>query len=349
MNKRIEKLLKVMSEKKLDNILITDPKNMYYLADFYQGEGYLIIGKAGLILATDSRYTEYAVSNCKDFETVDITGTKVSDFISHGQTLGFEDKFVTYAYYKNLSEKVPCLMEASDLITGLREVKDETEIKYIKKAVEISDMAFSHICSYIKEGMTEKEVSAEIDCFMKKNGAQDSSFSTIVAAGERGSLPHAIPSDRPLKDGDLVVMDFGAVYMGYMSDMTRTLAIGEIDDEKRKIYETVLKAQKDAEAAIREGARACDVDRVARDYIDSLYPDSFGHSLGHSVGLDIHESPNLSPKNQKELKKGNVVTVEPGIYIPGFCGVRIEDMVVVEKTGAEILTRSPKELICVGK
>ncbi|MBE7050613.1 MAG: aminopeptidase P family protein [Ruminococcaceae bacterium] len=348
MNKRIEKLLKVMSDKNLDNILITNPKNMYYLADFYQGEGYLIIGKAGLILATDSRYTEYANSNCKDFEVRDITKTKVTDFITHGQALGFEDEFVTYAYYKNLSEKVSCLVGASDLIRDLREVKDETEIEYIKKAVAISDMAFSHICSYMKEGMTEKEVSAEIDCFMKKNGAQDSSFSTIVAAGERGSLPHAIASDRPLKKGDLVVMDFGAVYMGYMSDMTRTVAIGDIDDEKRKIYETVLKAQKDATLAIREGVRACDVDRVARDYIDSLYPDSFGHSLGHSVGLDIHESPNLSPKNQKELKKGNVVTVEPGIYIPGFCGVRIEDMVIVGDKKAEILTGSSKELIYVG-
>lgn len=348
MNKRTEKLLGCMSRMGIDNILITDPKNMYYFSGFYQGEGYLIIGKAGFILATDSRYTEYAVNTCTDFEVKDITKVKISDFISDGESLGFEDEFVTYAYYKNLSEKVPCLVGASGLIRDLREVKDDIEIEYIKKAVEISDMAFSHICSYIKEGMTEKEVSAEIDCFMKKNGAESSSFSTIVAAGERGSLPHALPSDRQLKKGDFVVMDFGAVYMGYLSDMTRTVAVGETDGEKRKVYETVLSAQLKALSEIKAGVKACDVDRCARDYIDSLFPDTFGHSLGHSVGLDIHESPNLSPKNIKELESGNVVTVEPGIYIPGFCGVRIEDMVIVRDKKAEILTCSPKELIYVG-
>ncbi len=345
MNIRLEKLLDSMKNIGLDNILITDPKNMYYLSNFYQGEGYLIVGNAGLILATDSRYTEYAESACPDFQVMDITKVKISDFVSSSENLGFEDTFVTYSYYQKISQQAANLVPVGELISSLREIKDENEIEYIKKAVKISDMAFTHICSYIKEGMTEKEVSTEIDCFMKKNGAESPSFSTIVAAGERGSLPHAIPSDRPLKKGDLVVMDFGAVYMGYMSDMTRTVAVGDVSDEKRKIYETVLKAQKDGIKAIREGVRACDVDKIARDYIDSLYPSSFAHSLGHSVGLEIHESPNLSPRNEKELKKGNVVTVEPGIYIPGLCGVRIEDMVVVDKENAIILTKSPKELI----
>ena len=348
MNNRIEKLFSRMKDIGIDNIIITNPKNMYYFSGFYQGEGYLIIGKAGLVLATDSRYTEYALSACPDFKIEDITKVKVSDFISPGECLGFEEEFVTYSYYQKLSGQISSLVPAGDIISGLREIKDETEIEYIKKAVEISDMAFTHICSYIREGMSEKEVSAEIDCYMKKCGAESSSFSTIVAAGERGSLPHAIPSERTLKKGDLVVMDFGAVYGRYVSDMTRTVAVGEISEEQKKVYDTVLEAQKTALSAIKAGVRGCDVDRVAREYIDSLYPGTFGHSLGHSVGLDIHESPNLSPKNLKELKFGNVVTVEPGIYIPGFCGVRIEDMVVVMDEKAEILTGSSKELICVG-
>lgn len=348
MKNRIEKLIQLMEKEEIENILITNPKNMYYFSGFYQGEGYLLIGRAGLILVTDSRYTQYAISACPDFKVEDISRVCVTDYISPDAPLGFEDEYVSYAFYKSISKKVNNLVCASELIRQIRRIKDGRETELIKAGVEISDNAFSQICQYIKRGMTEKQVAAQIDCLMKKNGAEASSFSTIVASGERGSLPHAIPSDKVLEEGDFVVMDFGALYEGYCSDMTRTVAIGRADEEKKKIYDTVLRAQLAALSEVKAGHTGAYVDSVARKIIDESYPGTFAHSLGHGVGLDIHESPNLSPKNHSELVASDVVTVEPGIYVPGLCGVRIEDMVVVSHQGCEILTRSPKELLILG-
>ena len=346
LNNRVQKLLLSMEEASIDNIIIiTDPKNMYYYSGFYNGEGYLLIGRCGNFLVTDSRYTEYAQSLDTGFEVCDITKRKLSDFLSPESILAFEDRHISYSQYASFKELHQNLVACKHLAIKPREIKEESEISAIKKAAQIADDAFDYALSVMKCGMTEKEIAAEIDCFMKKSGAEGTSFSTIVASGARGSLPHAIPGDNPLMPGDLVVMDFGCIVDGYSSDMTRTVAMGDIDDESYDVYSTVLSAQRKALSGIKNREIAKNIDKLARDVIDKKYPGRFGHALGHSVGLDIHEAPNLSPKNDKPIASGNVLTVEPGIYIPGKCGVRIEDLVVVTDDGYINLTRSPKELI----
>jgi len=345
LDNRVQRLLDSLKEASIDNIIITDPKNMHYYSGFYNGEGYLLIGKCGRLLVTDSRYTEYAQSLKTGFEVFDISERKLSDFLPEKSLLAFEDRHISYSQFVLFSNLHSYLIPCGDMALKPREIKDETETECIKRAALIADKAFDYILSIMKPGMTEKETAAEIDCFMKKNGAEGPSFPTIVASGARGSLPHAIPSDNTLKNGDLVVMDYGCIVGGYASDMTRTVAIGDIDDESHKVYDTVLKAQLKALDGIKNGAVAKNIDKLARDFIDESYKGRFGHSLGHSVGLDIHEAPNLSPKNDKPVVSGNVVTVEPGIYIEGFGGVRIEDVVVIEENGVRNITFSPKELI----
>ncbi len=348
MNNRVESLIAAMKEKGITDVLITDPKNMHYYSGFRNGEGYLLIGDSGSRVVTDSRYTEYAADVCKGFDVCDITASRLSAFLGDGAVLGFEDKHMTYAEYEAVSGQVSNLVPIGDMALKMREVKDSYEIECITKAAAIADKAFDYMLGVLQEGMTEKQAAAEIDCFMKKNGAEATSFDTIVASGERGSLPHAIASERTLRRGDLVVMDFGCVVGGYASDMTRTVAIGDVRYECEDVYNTVLCAQLEALSLIKSGAIASQIDASARNIINERYSGRFGHALGHSVGLDVHESPNLSPKNQKPLSRGNVVTVEPGIYIPGLCGVRIEDLVVVTDDGCVNLTHSPKELIKIG-
>lgn len=348
MNNRVHNLIAAMKEKGITDVLITDPKNMHYYSGFKNGEGYLLIGDSGFRVVTDSRYSQYAADVCKGFEVCDITSNRLSGFLGDGATLGFEDKHMTYAEYVAISGQVSSLVPIGDMAIKPREVKDFGEIESITQAAAIADKAFEHMLGVLKAGITEKQAAAELDCFMKKNGAEAASFDTIVAAGERGSLPHAIASERALRRGDLVVMDFGCVVNGYASDMTRTVAIGDVSSSCEDVYNTVLSAQLKALSLIKSGAIASEVDASARNIINERYSGRFGHALGHSVGLDIHEAPNLSPKNQNPLVCGNVVTVEPGIYIPGFCGVRIEDLVVVTDEGYVNLTHSPKELIRIG-
>ena len=348
MNNRVQNLIAAMKEKGITDVLITDPKNMHYYSGFKNGEGYLLIGDSGFRVVTDSRYSQYAADVCKGFEVCDITSNRLSGFLGDGAALGFEDKHMTYAEYVGISGQVSSLVPIGDMAIRPREVKEFGEIESITKAATIADKAFEHMLGVLKEGITEKQAAAELDCFMKKNGAEKASFDTIVAAGERGSLPHAIASERTLRRGDLVVMDFGCVVNGYASDMTRTVAIGDVSSSCEDVYNTVLSAQLKALSLIKSGAIASEVDASARNIINERYSGRFGHALGHSVGLDIHEAPNLSPKNQNPLVCGNVVTVEPGIYIPGFCGVRIEDLVVVTDEGYVNLTHSPKELIRIG-
>lgn len=347
LNNRIINLIKRMEASGIDNILITDPKNMHYYSGFYNGEGYIVAGKSGFFVVTDSRYTEYATSVCEGFDVCDISSHKLTDFVPASQSLGFEDKSISYSQYVWASSAVKDVLPIGNMALELRQIKDSVELSCIERAAAIADGAFSYICSVMRPGMTEKQVAAEIDCYMKKNGADDIAFSTIAAAGERGSLPHAIPTDRPLKEGDLVVMDYGCIIDGYASDMTRTVAVGDVSEECEKIYYTVLEAQQKALSEIKSGKIACEIDKCARDIINVSYNGRFGHALGHSVGLDIHESPNLSPKNNKPLACGNVVTVEPGIYVPGLCGVRIEDLVAVTKDGIINFTKSDKELVIV--
>ncbi len=337
-----------MQEAGIDTLFITDEKNLHYYSGFYKGEGYLVINKNRLIVVTDSRYTEYASNACKDFEVKNIASCTYSDFVSENDVCGFEDQSISYLQYSKINAEVKNLIPACDMTDVLRQIKDEGEIELIKKAAHITDMAFTHICSYIKQGVSEKQVAAEIDSFMKKNGADDIAFSTICASGVRASMPHAIPTDEKLQNGDFVVLDYGCTIGGYCSDMTRTVAVGSVSDEKKDIYNRVLEAQLMALDSLKEGVTGEYVDKIARDYLDKHYKGAFAHALGHSVGLYIHEAPNLSPRNKNELKSGTVITVEPGVYLEGNTGVRIEDLTVVRENGCEILSHSPKELIILG-
>jgi Xaa-Pro aminopeptidase len=225
-------------------------------------------------------------------------------------------------------------------------VKTEKELEKMAKAADIADQAFHHIIGYIRPGVTERAVALELEIYMKKLGASALSFETIAASGVRSSMPHGIATDKIIEDGDFLTLDFGCVYDGYCSDMTRTVVVGKATQKQKKIYGVVLEAQIAALNAIREGINGIDVDKIARDVISSRgYGEYFGHGLGHGVGLEVHEEPRLSPTGTKKLLENMVVTDEPGIYIPGFGGVRIEDLIVVKKDGCEVLSKSPKQLI----
>lgn len=344
---RIEKLRKAMLKKKLDSILVTDLKNVFYYSGYTGTSAYLIITFDNLYLITDFRYVTQCIEQCPLFEIIDFKETDVNKLCEKFCATGFENLSISYNSYISFSKMFKNLIAIDNMILNFRAVKSADEIKSIKKAVEIADKAFSHILKFAKCGTTEIEIANEIDFFMKRNGASGGSFDTICASGERGALPHAFPTTKKLEYGDLVVLDFGCVYEGYCSDITRTFAVGDIDKEKKKVYDTVLLAQKTALENVKKGVKGLDVHNIAQNIIDKDYKGMFGHALGHSVGLDIHESPNLSPKNDKPLTCGNVVTVEPGIYIPDFCGVRIEDIVYISKNGAKVLTKSEKELLHV--
>ncbi len=348
MNKRIENLLFEMDKQGIDTAIITDEKNMHYYSGFYRGEGYVVIGKSQLAVVTDSRYTEYAAKVCEGFEVKNIRECSYKDFVSEGEICGFEDKSISYEGYLAMSNEILRLVPLGDILRKSREVKDEYEISCIKKAVSIADRAFEYICGFIKAGISENELAAKLDFFMRKCGAEGNSFPTIAASGERASLPHAIPTDEKIKEGDFIVLDFGCVIDGYCSDMTRTVAVGEISPDKEQIYNAVLNAQLKAIDAINAGVRGCDIDRIARDYLDERYKGCFGHALGHSVGLDVHENPCFSPRDNSIIREGMVLSVEPGVYLPENTGVRIEDLVLVTANGCEILSKSTKKLIKVG-
>lgn len=345
MNSRVQKLLVKMENVGIDTLFITDEMNMYYYSGFYKGEGYVVINKDRLCVVTDSRYTEFAANVCKGFDVVNIASSKPADFVKNDDVCGFEDMSISYRQYISFASQIENLKPVGNMTDALRQIKDESEIELIKKSVKLTDMAFEHICSFIAPGVTEKQIAAEIDSFMKKNGADDIAFSTIAASGVRASMPHAIPTDEKVQKGDFVVLDYGCKTLGYCSDMTRTVAVGCVSDEKREIYNHVLTAQLKALDFLKAGVTGAQVDSVARDYLDKFYPNCFGHALGHSVGLYIHEAPNLSQRNNSVLEEGTVITVEPGVYLEGNTGVRIEDLTVVRDNKCEILSGSTKELL----
>ncbi len=342
---RTEKLKILMNKKGYNALLVTDRKNVYYYSSFFATAGYLLITAEKNILVTDFRYLEQAVCQAKEYTVCDVKDFDITKFVSDNDVVGFENESIVYSEYEFFSKKIKNLKPVDKLFMVQRGIKEQSEAENIKKAVEISDMAFEHILKYIKPGVAEKDVALEIEFFMRKQGAEGLSFDTIVATGGRGSMPHAAPTDTKIKNGDFVVMDFGCLYNGYCSDMTRTVAVGDADKKSIDVYNTVLNAQTAALNAIRAGVCASDVHKISEDIINEKYPGTFGHSLGHGVGLDIHEYPNLSPKNPLPLSAGNIVTVEPGIYIPSFIGVRIEDMGMVTDNGFDDFTKSPKELI----
>ena len=348
----LKKLRTALSERGIDALLVLDELNQHYLSGFAFTDGFLLITKENAYLVTDFRYYENAGKNAySDFEVVmpgdrkAFLDEKLSD--ASAKTVGFEGGFVSYETYLAYKEAHPAVefVDIGGLIEELRQLKTPEELEKMQKAQDITDLAFSHIVKVLTPKMTEIEVAAELEYVMRKNGADGLAFDTIAVSGDASALPHGTPRAVPLKKGFLT-MDYGAKFDGYCSDMTRTVVIGRADDEIEKVYHTVLRAQTEAMAYLREGADCGEADKIARDIIDASYKGTFGHSLGHSVGLYIHESPRLYTRGfGRKLRAGEIVTVEPGIYLFGKYGCRIEDMVAIEKDGVHDFTRSPKDLI----
>ena len=352
--KRLDKLRKSMKEKEIDGLFVLDERNQRYLSEFAFSDGLLFITLEKAYLITDFRYYEMALNKASsDFE---ITMTKerkkfIEDKISENgvKRIGFEGGFVSYETFLSYKENYKSveLVDVSDMIELLRQLKTPEEIASMQKAQDIADLAFEHILKMITPNMTELDVAVEIEYIMRKNGAEAPSFETIAVSGDASSLPHGTPRSCKLKSGFLT-MDYGAKIDGYCSDMTRTIVIGKADDDMKRLYNTVLSAQKAAIDYLREGADAGEADKIARDIIDANeeYKGAFGHSLGHSVGLEVHEMPALSPKAfGRKLRCSEILTVEPGIYLFGKYGCRIEDMVAIKHDGVLNFTHSTKDLI----
>ncbi|NLY43487.1 MAG: aminopeptidase P family protein [Clostridiaceae bacterium] len=355
LKRRLENLQNNIKGKSLDAMLITNAINLTYISGFRGTAGYGIVTRERAFLLTDFRYTQQAHKQAPFFEVIQFEGDamdSINDVLKKNnvRSMGFESRHLSCLKYEQFKSKL-CIKDffpVTDLVESLREIKDESEIEKMRKAAEIADSAFYHILHLIKPGITENEIALELEYFMKKNGAKALSFDTIVASGVRSSLPHGQPSDKRIEAGDLVVLDFGCVYEGYCSDMTRTIGVGSLNEEQKKIYNIVLEAQMKGLNVLKPGITGKEVDRAARDIISSHgYGQNFGHGLGHGVGCEVHEAPRLSVNAEEVLKPGMVVTVEPGIYINDFGGVRIEDMVLITSDGIENFTSSPKELIIV--
>ena len=349
---RTEKLLAKLPENTA--ALLHNPSNIFYLSG-YTGEGLLLVAPGIKAVITDFRYVEAAQKQCPEFEIHSIRAgvghVKLAGELleKHGiNKLLYEDNIVTVRAMRDMEKAMPENMTFEPLnfaVEALRTVKDEEELKAIQHACDITCQAFEYICGYIKPGMTERQVQLALDYKMLELGAQDMAFSTIVASGENGSLPHAVPGERVIQKGDFVTMDYGAKVDGYCSDMTRTVAVGEPSEKLREIYEIVLRAQEAAQAALAPGKNCADMDKIARDIIAAAgYGECFGHSLGHGVGIDIHEEPRLSSRSTDILAPGHIVTVEPGIYVPGLGGVRIENTCVITEDGYKALCSASKDL-----
>ena len=333
--------------------LITSEENMRYLTDFPNSEGKVLVTADEAVFFVDSRYIEAVQKNVDSCEVVLMTSF-YKQLGEYAKKLGVKTVFteaegISVADFSVLCKNVSCEFKAEkadELLTSLRRRKSEEEKHKILAAQAIAEKAFDHILGFIKEGVTERKIALELDFFMLKNGAEAISFDTIAVSGKNTSLPHGVPSSKKIAKGDFITMDYGAVVNGYHSDMTRTVAVGEISSKQAEIYETVLKAQKNSLKVLKAGISGFDADKAARDIIENAgYGKFFGHGTGHGVGLQIHESPRLSPKSKHTLKIGDVVTVEPGIYLPDEFGVRIEDMAYITENGFENLTKAPKKLI----
>lgn len=336
--------------------LISSPENRRYLTGFSSSDGYLLVTADEAIFLTDSRYIEAAEKTVKDCSEVVRLNSLSAQLPVHLEKLGVtklmtESTRLTVEEFNRISKiaKCPVTAEKADKeISNLRRKKNEEEKNCILKAQAIAEKAFEHILKFISTDKTEKDVALELDFFMLKNGAEAISFETIAVSGANSSMPHGVPSEKKIENGDFITMDYGAVINGYHSDMTRTVAVGSVSTKQAEIYETVLNAQLASLASLRNGISGFDADKAARDIIENAgYGEFFGHGTGHGVGIEIHESPRLSFKTDSVLAEGDVVTVEPGIYLPGEFGVRIEDMAYITSNGYENLTKSPKNLIII--
>ena len=351
---RLQKLRQGLAEKEIEAIFISQPENRYYLSGFDGSSGYLLITLQDAILATDFRYLEQAKTQAPDYEIFRISG-ELEDWLPklvadpQLRRLGFEADHITFALYKQLSdildkaESMLGFVPVDGLVESLRAIKEPEEIELITKAAEVSDSAFEYIEGVIQVGMTEKEVAWEIEKFLRQNGSQTIPFDNIVASGPNSALPHAKPSQRAIQSGEPVVIDIGARVEGYSSDLSRTICLGTGDDTFNKLYDIVLGAQLAAMAAIREGMTGDKADSSARRVIKKAnYGEAFGHSLGHGIGLAPHESPRLGPNSTELLTSGMVFTIEPGVYLAGWGGIRIEDTVVMESGKIRVISKARK-------
>lgn len=374
LGKRVAALREVMSKNEVECALISSPANIQYLSGFSSGEdANLLISHDRALLVTDFRYITQAklesgdggvavAQKSKDSQEQDafcyeivriedsLTGT-LSDAISdmEVESLYIEGENITYSFYEKVIKRLPItsVHDIGTIMYDLRAVKDDYELSLMKNAVKIADDAFAQILKFVKPGMTEKEIADELLYFLNKGGASGTSFDTIVVSGERTAMPHGKPSLRKIQNKDIVTIDFGAKYKGYCSDMTRTFFVGEPPKEMLEtIYNIVNRARERAIIFAHGGVVGKDLDAVARDFISSQgYGEYFGHALGHGVGLEIHESPNANTRNVNPILPGSVVTIEPGIYLEGLGGVRIEDMILVTESGCEVLTETNRDLV----
>jgi Xaa-Pro aminopeptidase len=354
MDNRITKLRQKFLEKEIEAILVSQPDNLYYLSGCEGLEGYLLVTRQQAIIATDFRYIEQAARQSPHCSIFRISG-KMADWFPklladlNIKMMGFESNHMSVAAYNQISEilktaRLPTnLVSVDGLIDSLRALKEPEEVDLILQAVRITDSVFKHIKAILRTGMTEKQLAWEIEKFQREHGSQPVPFELIVAAGPNSALPHAKPSDYVIKAGDPIVIDIGAKYQYYGSDLTRTFCVGENDATFRKVYETVLKAQQAAIAQIKPGMTGSEADGIARSIIAQAgYGAAFGHSLGHGIGLVTHEKPAVGPNSSEILTNGMVFTIEPGIYISGWGGVRIEDDVVIENDKLRVLSEAEK-------
>ena len=351
---RVARLREKMKEIDLDAFLVTTKENRQYLTGFTGSFGWVLVTKREVYLMTDSRYVEQAskeTSGCKIVQLQHFTPPVTLRMIMtdvDAVTLGVESDRLTYEEFERVANQVrrKAVTPIAGFVDRLRRVKDEEEIKLLARAEEIGDEAFKHVLGVIKPGMTEREIAIELEFQMRKAGASGLSFDTIVASGKRSSMPHGLASDKKVEAGDFITMDFGCVYQGYCSDMTRTIALGSVDEKQETVYNLVRKAQEDAIAAVHAGVTGKEIHAVAQNvFQEAGYGAYFGHGLGHSVGLEIHEAPTFAPRTEDIIPENTVITVEPGLYLPNWGGVRIEDLIVVKEDGCINLTHSPKELI----
>lgn len=353
---RLEKLSQLIIENNADAMILYNESNMHYACGFSKSEGVVIITKDGKgYHIVDSRYTEIALKYAakSNLEVIEINTSfmdEIEKIISkHNiKSLLFENETISYSKYIQLKEKNKNIefINLSNQLMKLRNIKDIEEIKLIKEANNIAEKSFLELLPEVKAGKTEKELAALFDYIMSKNGSDGVSFDTILLTGEHTSMPHGVPDDRVIKDGDFVLFDFGATKNGYHSDMTRTVAVGHATDEMEEMYNLVLKAQIAGIKALNDGVKCADVYRSAYDVLETKEMGKyFRHSLGHGVGLDIHEGYNASPKSKDIFEVGNVTSIEPGIYIPDKFGIRIEDLLYISPRGRENLSKITKELI----
>lgn len=348
---KIAKIHDLLNKQDLDAIVILSDYNRRYISEFTGTSGALLISKNENKLITDFRYIEQATNQAVNFEIINRSGSINDEIISiinsqNFQKVGFEGHLVSYDTYQILNQASAQLLSIGNEIEHIREIKTPEEIEKIKVAAKIVDDTYNYLLETVKAGMTEREVKALLESKMLELGADGPSFDTIVASGYRGALPHGVASDKVIEQRDMITLDFGAYYRGYCSDITRTFAIGEPDAKLKEIYDIVLKSQIKAINEIKPGMSVEEADALSRDYIDAHgYGAEFGHSLGHGIGLEIHEGPLLSKNSNGTIEVNNCVTIEPGIYVDGLGGVRIEDDILITENGCEVFTKCTKDLI----